>query len=252
MGKFSRIFWLNILGILLIVGGSTSCEKKQAEERPQQEETGGIKPGTNEFQGEVSVGQGQYFYIPGARGIDMVIQGELESGDASTLVGKEVKVKGVFSPERPSVLAVDSIEVKEGEKRWRNIYTREEELVLEDYMDLKDRDEFEALKDIQYNKKEGWEGKEKVKVFGRLEKEIVTENEEEKEIYRIHVLDEKGEEKGIILVDSITDFARYYMKKLRLFDKFWFYLKVKDTVDWKVRRKTRELFHADVVFIGLF
>ncbi|MFQ6068965.1 MAG: hypothetical protein ACE5LC_00405 [Candidatus Aminicenantales bacterium] len=252
MSKLSRIFGLNILVILLIIGGSTSCGEKPGEETPQQEEAEGIKPGTNEIQGVVSAGQGQYFYIPGAQGIDMVIQGELETGDASTLAGKEVKVKGVFSPQRPSILTVDSIEIKEDEKRWKNIYTREEELVLEDYLDLKARDEFQTLNNLAYNKKEGWEGKEKAKVYGRLEKLTMTENEVEKEIYRIHILDEKGEEKGIILVDSITDFARYYLKKLRLFEKFWFYLKIKETVDWKVRRKTKELFHADLLFAGLF
>ena len=50
----------------------------------------------------------------------------------------------------------------------------------------------------------------------------------------------------------MTDFANYYIHKLRLFDRFWVYLNVKDTVDAKVRRKTRELFHADVLFAGLY
>ena len=55
-----------------------------------------------------------------------------------------------------------------------------------------------------------------------------------------------------ILVDNETDFARYYIKKLSLFKEFWFYLEVKTTVDVKVRRKSRELFHADVLFAGLY
>jgi len=39
---------------------------------------------------------------------------------------------------------------------------------------------------------------------------------------------------------------------LRLFNRFWFYLDIKDTVDKKVRLKTKELFHADVLLAGLF
>jgi hypothetical protein len=54
------------------------------------------------------------------------------------------------------------------------------------------------------------------------------------------------------LVDNFTDFGNYYLKKLRLFDKFWFYMNVKETIDWSERRRTREMFHADVVFAGLF
>jgi hypothetical protein len=68
----------------------------------------------------------------------------------------------------------------------------------------------------------------------------------------IIVTDEKGKEVGKILVDSTTEFANYYIQKLKLFDKFWFYIDIKETVDAKVRRKTRELFHADVIFAGLY
>ncbi|MBU1338330.1 MAG: hypothetical protein KKD56_04595 [Acidobacteria bacterium] len=50
----------------------------------------------------------------------------------------------------------------------------------------------------------------------------------------------------------MTDFADYYIKKLRLFNEFWCYLNVKETVDWGTRRRTRELFHADLLFAGLF
>ncbi|MEW5902504.1 MAG: hypothetical protein AB1715_13645, partial [Acidobacteriota bacterium] len=57
---------------------------------------------------------------------------------------------------------------------------------------------------------------------------------------------------GKVLVDGVSDFANYYIKKLRLFDRFWFYLNIKESVDVKVRRRTRELFHADVVFAGLY
>ncbi len=82
--------------------------------------------------------------------------------------------------------------------------------------------------------------------------ETVTEGEEEKEIFRIIVRDALDKEVGKIIVDNFTDFSQYYIKKLKFFDKLWFYFTVKDTVEWKVRRKTRELFHADVLFNGLF
>ena len=47
-------------------------------------------------------------------------------------------------------------------------------------------------------------------------------------------------------------FAGSTLEKLGHFDKFWFYLDVKETVDWSQRRRTREMFHADVIFAGLF
>jgi len=67
------------------------------------------------------------------------------------------------------------------------------------------------------------------------------------------VSDDKGKEIGKILVDSTTDFAKYYIQKLKLFNnRLYFYLNIKDTVDVKVRRRTRELFHADIIFAGLY
>jgi len=65
-------------------------------------------------------------------------------------------------------------------------------------------------------------------------------------------LADKDIELGKIIVDDFTDYALYYMKKLKLFDRLWFYIAIKDTVEWKVRQETRELFHADVLFVGLF
>jgi hypothetical protein len=74
----------------------------------------------------------------------------------------------------------------------------------------------------------------------------------DKAITYIVLADDKGKEIGRIIVDKVSEFSQYYLKKLRLFDKFWFYLNVKDSVDKKVRAKTKELFHADVLFAGLF
>jgi hypothetical protein len=53
-------------------------------------------------------------------------------------------------------------------------------------------------------------------------------------------------------VDSFSDYAQFYLQKLSLFEQFWFYLEVKDTVEWRARRRTREMFHADVLHAGLF
>ncbi|MGD8540558.1 MAG: hypothetical protein PVI66_17730, partial [Candidatus Aminicenantes bacterium] len=68
----------------------------------------------------------------------------------------------------------------------------------------------------------------------------------------IVVFDDRGREAGWILVDTMDDLADFYVKKLHLFDKFWFYMDVKETVEWRTRRRSRELFHADVLFAGLY
>jgi hypothetical protein len=64
--------------------------------------------------------------------------------------------------------------------------------------------------------------------------------------------DDKGKETAKIIVDSVTTYSNYYLNKLKLFDKFWFYVNVKDSVDKKIRPKTKEIFHADVIGAGLF
>jgi hypothetical protein len=164
------------------------------------------------------------------------------------LVGKEVRVKGSLFKDEPSVLIADTIEMKEG-GQYSTIFTRGEEPVLEDHLDLNERANFQALKITAFNKSEEWEGKGKAKVFGKLEKATSPGGAEK---YSIVVFDDKQKEVGKILVDSATDFARYYLMKLRLFDKFWFYIDIKQTVDLKTRRQTRELFHADLLFAGLY
>ena len=242
----------SLLALLLVIGGSISCKKKAGEEMALGEEGLVAKEGIILFEGVVNVGIGKYLFIPEASGFDIIVQGPLESGDVSTLVGKEVKGRGAFSPEKPSILIANDIEVKESERNWRNVFTRTEEFVIDDYLDLEAREEFQVLKNLSFEKKEGWEGIEKAKIYGKLEMETVTEGEEEKEIFRIIVLDAKDNEVGKIIVDNFTDFSQYYIKKLKFFDKLWFYFTVKDTVEWRVRRSTRELFHADVLFNGLF
>jgi len=64
--------------------------------------------------------------------------------------------------------------------------------------------------------------------------------------------DDKGKEMAKIIVDSVTTYANYYLDKLKLFDKFWFSLNIKDSVDKKIRTRTKEIFHGDVIGAGLF
>ncbi len=200
-----------------------------------------------EFEGTVKIGLGKYFYLPSAKGFDIVVQGSIEGQDASYLTGKEVRVRGELLEGEPSVLVANTIELKEG-PQYRTIFTRTEPVTIEDHIDVAERAQFQVLTIKSYDRNKDWEGKGKVKIYGKLDKTEVGGSEK----YRIIVSDEKGKEVGKIIVDSATNYAIYYLKKLRLFDKFWFYIDVKDTVDFRTRRKTRELFHADLLFAGLY
>jgi len=246
----TRIRYLILFGLclMLTLGGQTACKK--SEEVVEEEGTATLEEGVIEFEGTVKVAVGKYLFVPKVRGFDIVVQGPLDVGETDSLIDNDIRGKGQFSLKNPSILVADEIEIKEAENVWRKIFTRSEEVALDDYLDLESREEFEVLENITYDKKDGWEGKEKVRVYGRLITE--TQGEGGGENHSIALLDEGGREKGTILVDNVTDFAQYYVKKLRLFDKFWFYITVKETVDWGTRRRTRELFHADVLLAGLF
>lgn len=212
-----------------------------AQESPPgeaQEETAAAA--VSEFEGTVKLGLGKYFYMPAAKGYDVFVQGMIQGQDASSLTDKEVRVKGSMSKEEPQVFIADSIEVKDASGQYQTVFTRSEEPMLGDYMDARARGEFATLAITAYNKSEEWEGKGKSRVYGQMVGQAIVIN------------DDKGKLIGRILVDNVSDFANYYIKKLRLFDKFWFYINVKDTVDFKIRRGTLDLFHADVVFAGLY
>ena len=104
-----------------------------------------------------------------------------------------------------------------------------------EYRNNTSRDFFDAyLEAIQNNKR----------MDGRVEKEG--------DVSRIVVFDNENKQIGKVIVDNFSDFGEYYLKKLNLFDSFWFYITIKDTVTWNVRRRSREMFHADVLFTGLF
>jgi len=224
-----------ILGVLLITAGVMPAQEKKEELVP-------AKP-TSEFEGVVKIGLGQYFYLPSAQGFDVAVQGPIGSGDASSLTGKEVRIKGELLTDKTSIFRADSIDIKEAGS-FRNVYTRTQDLVLGDYLDAAARDSFADLKITSALKNEEWEGKGKGKVYGKIQTEGSTTY--------IVLTDEKNKEIGKIIADKFSGYANYYMKKLRLFSNFWFYMNIKDTVDKKVRTKTRELFHADVVLCGLY
>jgi len=221
--------------------GTVSCG---TTEESVGEESLAVKEGVIEFEGTVKVAVGRYVFIPEARGFDIILQGDIEGG-IEGLVGKEVKGEGEYSPEIPSILIANSLDVKDASGEGMNVFTRSEDVMVPEWMTQQGRDEvFAVLVDLEYNKNEGWEGKEKAKVFGRLE-----QNED---MLNIVVLDNKDREIGRIIVDNMDDHAVFYIKKLDLFDKFWFYMDVKETVEWNTRRRSRELFHADVLFAGLY
>jgi len=206
----------------------------------------GIQEGLNDVAGSVKIGLGKYFYVPTVQGFDIAVMGQVDGGDASGLVGKEVRVKGEFNREKPNLLIAQAIDVKENEIQWKNAYTTADKAVPPDYFDQKTRGDYSALRITNINKSEDWEGKGKGKVLGKL---IAGANNQGS---AIAIVDDKGKEIGKIIVDSATEFANYYIKKLRLFDTFWFYFNIKESVDKKLRPRNKELFHADVVFAGLY
>ena len=225
--------------IVLVTAGSAASQEAAQQAAPV------AQP---EFEGLVKAAVGKYFYLPSAKGFDIVVQGQIEGQDARFLSGKEIVLKGEPMKDEPSLLVADSIAIKEGGAA-RSVFTRTAEVVLDDYLGTSARQSFAGLKITGVDKTADWEGKGKGKIYGRL---VTTKSPDGKEAYTISVLDEKGKEVGKIIVDSLTDFAKYYITKLHLFDRFWLYLNIKDTVDAKVRRRTRELFHADLVFAGLY
>lgn len=243
------IIRFTLLSLLALIVAGPGLTFSQEIAQPANEQESVTPPGgVNEYEGTVKVGLGKYFYLPSAKGFDILVQGKVEGQDAGVLVGKEVRVKGALFKDDPSVFVADSIEIKEA-GQYRNVFTRTGEITLEDHLSARDRQAFQVLKITSADKNEEWEGKGKVKVQGVLAKGKTTEG---KEVDTIILSDDKGKEVGRILIDSETDFALYYIKKLTLFDQFWFYINVKNTVDAKVRKKTRELFHADLLFAGLY
>ena len=153
-------------------------------------------------------------------------------------MGKTIKVKGNLLPDHPPVFLADSVE-----SGGQTVYTRSQEFQVEDFIEMKVREAVKPLAVTGIDKPEEWEGKGEGKVYGKLQKGDVN---------YIVLSDDKGKALAKIIVDSRSNYSNYYIQKLRLFDKFWFYVKVKDSVDKKLRTKTKEIFHADVFDVGLY
>lgn len=242
--KTLRTLGLALLAFVLVTAGTVACSSGEGE--PSDVVGSTLEEGQVEFEGTVKIIVGKYVFVPELRGFDVVVQGSLLSGEIADLLETEVKGLGHYTSERPTILILDTLEVKDEGGSLTPVYTAPEgeDAPLDDFLSVPARDEFLLLENLSYNKAEDWEGKEKVKVYGKMEGEEGS--------YKIVVFDDKGREAGKINIASMTDFALYYTKKLRLFDDFYFYLTIKDTVAWAARRRTRELFNAEVLLAGLF
>ncbi|HEX9902806.1 MAG TPA: hypothetical protein VGB72_08085 [Acidobacteriota bacterium] len=241
-----------LLSLLIIASGPLACKKKAAEPAAGEATDGKVtkvQEGLNEFEGTVKVAYGPYLYVPEVLGFDIVLP---LGQSGSELEGKAVRIKGDFDREKPSILLVTSLDVKEPGENYKNFFGQSGQEQWPDFLNQRDRNNFPILKIAALNKAEAWEGKGQGKVFGKMEKMTVTEGGAQKEVVRLALADDKGVLIGKVILDSLDDYAAYYIKKLRLFDSFWFYLKVKDSVDLKTRTATKDLFHADVVFAGLY
>ncbi len=253
--KTAAVLGLSGLAFLLIImSGGMACKKAAQQAAPAAgtaaapagQESLTINEGLNEVSGTVKSALGKYFYISQLPGFDIVAAGQVETGDASALLGKDVKVKAVFNREKSSVLVAQSIDIKESETQFRNVFNKTDAAVPEDFFDQKARPDYQEIKITNINKSEDWEGKGKGKVRGKFIPGAGGQGN------AISILDEKDKEVGKIIVDNITEYATYCMKKLRLFDTFWFYFNIKDSVDKKLRPKNKEIFHGDIVFAGLY
>jgi hypothetical protein len=225
--KKTGILFLS-LAVLVAMAGSAACQKKA-------ETTTEAEDGFLEYEGTVRAALGRYMYLSTAQGFDIVLPGF----DAGSLVGQTLKVKGKLLSDHPSIFLADSVEKGPGQV----IYTRSQDFQTEDFIETKVRETIPALNISGVNKPEEWENKGQVKIYGQLQKGDVN---------YIIIADDKGREIAKIIVDSFTTYADYYIQKLKLFDEFWFYLNVKDTVDRRVRTRSKEIFHADVVSVGLY
>jgi len=230
------------LGLVFALAVTTACKKAEEQAAAAAQKT------TNEFEGLAKTAVGKFLYLDKAQGFDIVIEGF----DAATLAGKQLRVKGELVADKPSIFRADAVEVKDGAGAYRNVYTRSKDMTLPEYLDTSARENYPVLAVTSAAKPEEWEGKGKVKIFGKMQETTVKEGGLDKPITYILLVDDKGKDVGKIIVDSVSDYAKYYIKKLALYDKFWFYLEVKESVDKKVRPKTKELFHADVQLAGLF
>jgi len=217
-----------------------------AEKAAQVKESSSLAEGVNEIAGTVKSALGKYFYVSRMPGFDIVAAGPIEGGDASALLGKEIRAKVVFSRQVPGFLVAQSIELKEGENQFKSVYAGTETSIPAEAFAWSARPEYAALVLTGFAKSADWEGKGKAKIRGKIIPAAGGQGQ------AISVLNDEDKEIGKILVDSMTEYATYSLKKLRLFDVCWFYMTIKDSVAVNARAKNKEMFHADVVFAGLY
>ena len=239
---------LAALAVLFLVYGGAACKK--AEDPAAGEAAAPVKDGStlaegvNEIAGTVKSAMGKYFYVSQLPGYDIVAAGPVEGGDAAALLGKDIRAKVIFNREFPGFLVAQSIEIKESETQFKSVFTGADAALPADAFSQKVRADYVELAISNINKSADWEGKAKAKVRGKLVSGTSGQ--------AVSVLNAENKEIGKIVVDSISEYANYYVKKLRLFDTFWFYLEVKESVPANQRAKAKEMFHADVVFAGLY
>jgi hypothetical protein len=254
---FHKAGFLKFIGLslmaFLVLTSAVACGKKAAAptaaatEVAQTTEGGlAIVIGLNTVVGTVKNAKGNYFYMDEVPGFDLVVTGPVAGGDTASLIGKSVRVKGLFNKDLANLLVAQSIELKESETQYKSVYTSADVNAPADFFNPKGRDGYPALALTKIDKSEDWEGKGNGKVFGIMIPAAAGSNA------LISVLGADGKEIGKVIVDSETSFASYYSAKLHLFEKRWFYLNIKDSVDRKLRAKDKEMFHADVVFSGLY
>jgi len=236
------------LSVLFLISGSVACKKAETpaagEAAAPVKEGSNLAEGVNEIAGTVKSALGKYFYVSQMPGYDVVAVGAIEGGDASALLGKDIKAKVVFNREFAGFLVAQSIEIKESETQFKSVFTGTETALPPDAFSQKARADYAELAISNITKSADWEGKGKAKVRGKLVAGTTGQ--------AISVLNAEDKEIGKIIVDSMSEYANYYVKKLRLFDTFWFYLDIKDSVPANQRAKNKEMFHADVVFTGLY
>lgn len=233
-----------VMSLFFIAAVNSACKKEGAEEQAGTEEAGRaamIEEGLNTVEGTVKLVHGPFLYIPEAVGFDVVLPA---GTDASALEGKKVRLSGEFHRDKPSILSAARIEVLEEGGAAQVFFEKAAEAAEPSFFNQRERESYPVLKLTTTAAADAWEGKGKGRVFGKLEQQGATNV--------ISVSDDKGKPLGKILVDGVSDFAVYSMKKLRLFDSFWFYLEIKESVEAKTRAKSKELFHADVAFTGLY
>ncbi|HQJ43337.1 MAG TPA: hypothetical protein PLL82_08695, partial [Candidatus Aminicenantes bacterium] len=115
------------LTALLLLTSAVACGKKAAEPAAiegavaETTESGlSIVIGLNTVEGTVKNAKGSYFFMDELPGFDVCVTSPVEGGDAAALIGKPVRVKGLFNKDLPNLLVAQSIEIKEGEERFRS------------------------------------------------------------------------------------------------------------------------------------